>query len=382
LGEEPPIFPESDDSLWSTDEDDSKPANDPESALSIDFGESQDNAATEERSEQEAPVGAADPPSEDPIPFDGEWTAEVADYLERLARHLTKRGKSLHTISVPMGRARLLVTPFEQDLAFGVGEGAEVESRLHALVRDGLGIRVKTINDFRTFSKAQSGVEKVKIKKLIKRDAELGQMVAYEMHLEIKKLAKNGEIEDAQHFSEYRRSVLYIAEHAADVVGGDSDQLVLPEGLLGIRNLSGTQQEYDEDAAAAAREAATAKIEKKGVTSRLVKRIQIVTLAVLFATLISVLYYLWSMRPRELDHFQKHDFPEVPGLVQVIHREPHLIVIVEPRVWGKTVKAERLTAVQGVVDSVISAGYRSVEFRSMNQGKLALWKKGGKIALP
>ena len=84
------------------------------------------------------PPEAAEPSPEAPP----QWRTLGHPYLLTLATKIKDQGPKKHSISLPVGRFNILVSPLDQVLAVNLAEGHDPNNPHHLLIRDAMGMRL------------------------------------------------------------------------------------------------------------------------------------------------------------------------------------------------------------------------------------------------
>jgi len=302
----------------------------------------------------------------------GDWSAAVRPYVAKLAAHLSERGASEHSISVPLGASRLLVTPLEQQLALEeVSAPASDDERRLSLVRDGLGLRVKILADQRSLARAELAQRTEALRRL-ERDIGIGYDLLRAMHAEMMALTEASRLDDARQYQEFRSRLIETVRLAEGEIGGEPD---LPEpasppatSIRSTRKPAPPSPEVMEE---------TPRSDGPRIGLRAKRRIA----AGLVAILAVILVALFVTRQRELDQFTVEDFSSLEGVEQVVNRPPDLLVIFSETSWQSMTAEGRHQAATRVGEVIGPAGYRRGILRTAQRPRLAEWHRRGGVTV-
>jgi len=302
----------------------------------------------------------------------GQWSSEVQPYVAKLAAHLSERGASEHSVSVPLGTSRLLVTPLEQQLVLGkVSAASGNDERRLSLVRDALGLRVKILADQRSLARAEPAQRTEALRRL-ERDIGMGYDLLRAMHSEMMALTDTSKLDDARQYQEFRTRLIETVRLAEGEVGRDSEvSEPAPSPVTSSRSTGTSTRPRPGPADDTA--------EPHG--PRIGPRAKQWLAAGLCAVLGVIVVALVMTRDRELEHFGVGDFASVDGVEQVINRPPDMLVVISEAAWRSMTTEDRRQAATRVGEVIGPAGYRRGILRTAQRPMLAEWRRHGGVTL-
>ena len=323
-----------------------------------------------------APV-AAGPETDPTLTWAEDWRPEARTYLQRLAGHLEKREVGERSVTVPIGKAKLLVVAEEVELVKLLASGHEPEDRLSQLLLDSVGVRVKLLATVKSIDMAVAPEEREAARDTLNTDFVHVKDLSAELHAMVSQLSKEGDLEAAIVVAEHRRRLIAIGDLAERVVPGATAQgTVLPPLVT-----TSAPPEHDAKAAAAARARHLAALGKKRGRARAhamkaATAVKLGLVAVGLGSLFGLGVIYFQTRQPSLAQLSVADLSAVPGVVQVVPRPPGILVIVSDEVWNRIGAQDRQKAMKSVVATVRAAGYTSAEIRSPTRQGLGQWSAG------
>ncbi len=301
-----------------------------------------------------------------------DWREAVAPYLLKLARRITEQGRRNHSISFPIGRCNILVSPREQDLVLDAATGSSSEEEHHRHSLDAIGLSILIAVAVRKFERSGEDRHRERLECGVR----WGFLLAHTMTVEMRTLRDAGMMEESGELQDARRLLTTVIEKAETLLESGRPPRPAGEGSAGDQRFV-----YDWDSLASSspdhRSVTTSRIrtiptvEKPENIRR--KKIILAVLAVIFG---AILVNLWLNRERQLPGFDVEDFPEVPGIEQVINRSPVLLIVVSDARWTAADRWEREQAMTSIVEKIRPVGYRRAEIRSKISPLLASWNGG------
>jgi hypothetical protein len=303
------------------------------------------------------------------------WGDGVQPYLRRLAERIRRQGPKDHSISLPIGDNRLLINPAEQRLLADLGgDPASIGAR-DLMLADSLGLQTKVYASVRKIAKddePRKGVYRTRLS--VDRDS--CYALSRQLTIEIRRLRESEAAGAADPLQESRNQLNKAIETAEDVIGTRTSELA-------SRAPSDTQFTYDWQAIASTPGASAAPRREPPAAAKPRDRKRelrlYVVLGVAVFVLFAILLNLWLNRPRQLQDFAAGDFPEVPGIQQVVNRSPNLIIVVDDAAWNTAPSFEKRKALEKVGVTIKSAGYKKAEVRSRTRAYLAVWDRSGRV---
>lgn len=314
------------------------------------------------------------PPAADIPP----WRPLVKPYLLRLASKITDEGPKEHSISFPIGRSNILVSPLDQVLALRAAEDLDPEQPHHLLLLDALGLEILLAVARRKAEKSE-GSEKTAAGDRLEQGLDFSYRLSHAMTIELRTLRDQGGMDGADEIHDARRRLTSLIDEIEHVVKNETAELDdTPEQGRFLY-----QWDSSGSASGTTRHPVnTSKTPTSSPPAGTDKGRQHLVLAVLILVLGAVVTNLWLGRSRQLQDFSIEDFPKVPGIEQVVNRSPVLLIVVSERQWTASDRYEKSEAIDSVRKIIEPAGYTRVEFRSPVSGNLASWSGGNGIVIP
>jgi len=345
------------------------------------------------------------------------WVEALRPFLTKFAAHLGERGVSEHTLNIPVGTTRMMVSPEEQKLVVGFAQGLEPADRRALLLLFGVGLQVRIVADLRKLARVEGEAHEAQVK-VLAADAELGYELQHELVAEAQMLTSLGHPELARALSDSQRRLTDRVTTADKVSGGNPVLRSGPkpkveephrpevreppspkveqshsseEGQLGRGPVYDLEKMAAEAAAEKRQRAAQPAPPEKGKKGRgkpakrprdpKTEKYKLVCLAALGVALAVVLAHFWMNRPRELEEYALTDFTSVPCIEQVVNRAPVFLVVVSDKEWDGLSTPQREQVVRKVADVVSTAGYKRVEVRSWTRPALGEWTRRRGVTL-
>ncbi len=314
--------------------------------------------------------------------------------LMELAGHVAKRGgPSNWPLAVPFGDESLLLSKLGQELVaeFPRPGGHEL-TEWRELTALALGLQAKILATLHLMASASDDHDQRAAVAGLADDASRGTQLAFTLHGEINTLTRAGALAEARDLAEIRRCLLERVSSARRIAPTDlrSERVSAGTGALVAPPL----EAFDRDVALATkRPHAPAPVPRREVTqphapvkpapplSR--QRPWHPPLAVALVVLLAALTLAQVCgRGDDGGTLSPVDLAAVPGFVQVIHRHPTVLVVVDQAVWERTPDAARHTAIAAIGRIAEKQGYEVAEVRSPSAQGLAWWRRGEGVSLP
>ncbi|MCK5378347.1 MAG: hypothetical protein KAJ78_03040 [Acidobacteria bacterium] len=310
--------------------------------------------------------------SDQPAP----WRPLVYPYLLKLASKIKDKGRKEHSISFPIGRVDILISPLDQDLALSTSESCDPEEQHLLLIRDAIGMGILIVVAQRKYENP-GGAEDPKNLDRVERGLNFGYRLSHAMTVEMRRLRNEDLMDAANEVQDSRRRLTLLINEAEEAVRSGKPERERPDQQRFV---------YQWDSSGAGSDTAHRPVTGPGGHTSTApapprKGRKPLVLAVLIVVLGVVLAGLWQNRARQLPDFSTGDFPEVPGIEKVINRSPVILIIVSERQWAAADRFEKEQAVTSVRKVIEPAGYKQAEFRSANSPRLASWKGGNNIVI-
>ncbi len=323
--------------------------------------------------DQALPSAKPGPPVTDTPP----WRPLVQPYLLRLASKITDEGPKKHSISFPIGRTSILVSPLDQVLALRAAENLDPEEPHHLMLLDALGLEI-LIAVARRKAEQSEGSEKTGAEDRLGQGLDFAYRISHAMTIGMRKLSDEGGMDATNEVHDARCRLTSLIDDVEHAIKNDMAELEdTPEQERFV-------YQWDSSGTASGTTLPKVKASEKRTLSRPSSSgngRQRLVLAVLILVFGAIAINLWLSRPRQLQDFSVEDFPKVPGIEQVINRSPVLLIVVTERQWAASDRYEKHEAVDSVRKIIEPAGYKRVEFRSQISGNLASWNGGSKIVI-
>ncbi|RLE23992.1 MAG: hypothetical protein DRJ65_10725 [Acidobacteria bacterium] len=314
-----------------------------------------------------------EPSSDTPPP----WRPLGHPYLLTLAAKVKGQGPKKHSISIPIGRFNILVSPMDQTLALQAAEGHASENPSHLMIRDAMGMRLMIAVAQRKLDKPEN-LNDPDIQARLEEGLGLAYRLAHTMTVEVHRLWDEGSKDAADEIQISKRHLIAAIEGIENSGQEDSpepEKKTEDQRFLYQWDSSGSASGESRRPVTTAKTRVAVPQAPKGTgRHRLIFSVLMVVLGIILSN-------LWLNRTRQLPDFSTEDFPKVPGIEQVINRSPTILIIVSESQWSSTDRFEKEEAVTSVVDTIKPAGYKAAEFRSRATPSLAAWNGGNKITI-
>lgn len=355
-------------------------------ATGIPTTDGDETAAERQAGDGEVSTPKTEPRSAEPA-VSSLWRKETHPYLMKLAARIEKRGVKNHSISLPIGVHRVLVSPKGQQLVLTCAADPDTVQDHESALVDSICLQVKMLAFLRTMSKDDE-LNAERHKRRLARERDLAYLVSRRITLLMRQLRDDGNVDEADILQESRHHLQQAIVTIENVLGtaiptaspspkdnvssSDSNFVYDWQEICNLPNPTPT----DKTPAwlEVARTAAHSESKDRSVRNRIILVLVCIVLA-------GVLLNLWVNRQHQLPDFAIADFKEVPGIEQVVNRSPTLLIVVNEEEWDRQNVYEKRRAVKAAGTLAKSAGYHRAEFRSVKTPYLAVWHRSGEIEI-
>jgi hypothetical protein len=290
----------------------------------------------------------------------------VRPYLEELVRLLEKRGERDHSVSIPVGSGRVLVSPLEQRLAIAsIQDDPRQPLHRHCLVRDSVGLQVKIHSDLRALAQAASS-RAGELQRRVDEDLEMALQMQRALAGEVRRLGEAGRLDRARELQEYLTRLTEAIRAIERQLGGEPGAVAQGCPSRGAPPARGNKPPED----GATEAPATPVRPSRG------ERVKVGVAAGLGVLLVLILSVMWYHRQRELRPLSLHDFVGIDGVEQIIPRPPDVLVVLAEGTWQRLDAETKDRVARRAGEVARGDGYRRVVLRTRTQPLLAEWHRG------
>lgn len=311
------------------------------------------------------------------------WQLLVEPYITTLAAKILEQHPQGHSISIPIGRFDILVSPLDQNVALRTSRNQDLDCPHHQLIRDAIGMDILIAVAQRKYEKAKNAKQPGASDR-IEKGLSLGYQLAHLMTVEMRQMRNDGQLDAASEVQDARRRLTSIINEAEETVDRPAPPPKInqdsethdqePQRFVYQWESSSGADSGDNRPAVE-----VSKIRSVPISGSRGSKRQRLILGLLVLVFAAVLTNLWLNRAHQLQDFSIEDFPEVPGIEQVINRSPVILIVVSEEKWKQIDRYNKELAVTSVGKTVEPAGYKKAEFRSTLSVNLASWNGGNNI---